>query len=144
MQVDGSKVVFSKKKEFKETENICLKCGNDMQQVTTCKIEVLPKEYIDLKIYFSYPVNETFEYKANIKMAKVELMNKQVEIDFEFIQNQDLVKLRFNLKGKYELKLLFTDLYGNKYIIKSTFQISDDKNKPIIDEVKEDKSSENS
>ena len=87
MQVDGSKVVFSKKKEFKETENICLKCGNDMQQVTTCKIEVLPKEYIDLKIYFSYPVNETFEYKANIKMAKVELMNKQVEIDFEFLQN---------------------------------------------------------
>ena len=47
------------------------------------------------------------------------------------------------MKGKYKLELLFIDLYGNKYIINSTFQISEDKNKPIIDEVKGEKSQEN-
>ena len=57
------------------------------KKLCTGEIEVLPKAFIDLKYYYAYPVNETFEYKANIKMAKVELMNKQVEIDFEFIQN---------------------------------------------------------
>ena len=87
MLVEGSKVVFSKKKEFKEIEKICLKCGNDMQEVTTGEIELLPKAYIDLKIYNAFLVNETFEYKANIKMSKVELVKKQVEIDFEFLQN---------------------------------------------------------
>ena len=48
------------------------------------------------------------------------------------------------MKGKYKLELLFVDLHGNEYNIKSTFQISEIKNKPIIDEVKESKSPENS
>ena len=87
MLVEGSKVVFSQKKEFKDIEKICLKCGNDMQVVTTGEIELLQKAYIDLKIYNAFLVNETFEYKANIKMSKVKLVKKQVEIDFEFLQN---------------------------------------------------------
>ena len=47
------------------------------------------------------------------------------------------------MKGKYTIKLLFKDLYGNEYNIKSIFLISEIKNKPIIEELKEDKSTEN-
>ena len=74
-------------------------------------------------------------------MAKVELVNQQDEIDFEFLQNYDLVKMRFNMKGNYELKLLFTDLDGIQYKINSTFLISEINNKKkIMDKVNEEKS----
>ena len=58
-----------------------------MQEITTGEIEVLPKSFIDFKKYNAYLVNETFEYKTNMKISKVELVKKQVEIDFEFLQN---------------------------------------------------------
>ena len=47
MVLNGSKVTFSKKREFKETEKICLKCSNGMQEVTKDEIELLPKAFID-------------------------------------------------------------------------------------------------
>ena len=87
MLFNGSEVTLNKKTEFSKTANICLKCDNGMQEITTGEIEVLPKLYVDFKIYNAYLVNETFEYKTNIKMAKIELVKKQVEIDFEFLQN---------------------------------------------------------
>ena len=47
MVLNGSEATFSKKTEFKETEIICLKCSNGMQEVTKDEIELLPKAFID-------------------------------------------------------------------------------------------------